>query len=70
MTNQIKLAIMEKNRIFSSKWEVTHDWIDCRSEEHLLLKTHVIELESLPGLQQTTLQHCQDMIAGLEETVV
>ena len=28
-----------------------------------------MELESLSGLQQTTLQHCQDTIAGLEETV-
>ena len=27
-------------------------------------------LEGLSGLQQTTLQHCQDKIAGLEETVV
>ena len=29
-----------------------------------------MELEGLSGLQQTTLQHCQDTIAGLEETVV
>ena len=28
-----------------------------------------MELESLLGLQQTALQHCQDTIAGLEETV-
>ena len=28
-----------------------------------------MELESLSGLQQTTLQHCQDTIAGLEETI-
>ena len=60
---------MENNCIFSGKWEATHDWIDHRSEEHLLLKTHVAELESLLGLQQTTLQHCQDTIAGLEETI-
>ena len=33
------------------------------------MKTHVIELESLSGLQQTTLQHCQDTVAGIEETV-
>ena len=30
----------------------------------------MVELESLLGLQQTALQHCQDMIAGLEETIV
>ena len=29
-----------------------------------------MDLKDLLGLQQTTLQHCQDMIAGLEETVV
>ena len=28
-----------------------------------------MDLESLSGLQQTALQHCQDKIAGLEETV-
>ena len=67
--NQIEEAIMENNCIFSGKWEVTHDWIDCCSEEHLLFKTRVVELESLSGLQQTILQHCQDMIEGLEETV-
>ena len=38
-------------------------------EEHFLLKTRVVELESLSGLQQTALQHCKDTIAGLEETV-
>ena len=59
---------MENNHIFSRKWEVTHDQVDCRLEEHLL-KTRVVELESLSGLQQTALQHCQDTIAGLEETV-
>ena len=68
-TNRIEEVIMENNRIFSGKWEATHDWIDRQSEEHLLLKTHVVELESLSGLQQTALQHCQDTIAGLEETV-
>ena len=68
-TNQIEEAIMENNHIFSGKWEVMHDWIDRCSEEHLLLKTHVVELESLLGLQQTTLWHCQDIIAGLEESV-
>ena len=60
---------MTNNQIFSKKWELTHDQINRRSEEHLLLKTQVTELESLLGLQQTTLQHCQDTIAGLEETV-
>ena len=39
------------------------------TEEHLLLKNQVVDLESLSGLQQTALQHCQDTIAGLEETV-
>ena len=68
-TNRIEEVIMENNCIFSGKWEATHDQIDHCSAEHLLLKTHVVELESLSGLQQTTLQHCQDTIAGLEETV-
>ena len=31
--------------------------------------TWVGELKSLLGLQQTALQHCQDTIAGLEETI-
>ena len=30
----------------------------------------MVELESLSGLQQTTPQHCQDTITGLEETIV
>ena len=68
-TNQIKEAISKNNWIFTEKWELTHDQIDHCAEEHLLLKTCIVELESLLGLQQTTLQHCQDMIAGLEETV-
>ena len=29
----------------------------------------VVDLKSLSGLQQTTLQHCQDTIVGLEETI-
>ena len=49
---------MENNCIFSGKWEVIHDQIDHHLEELLLLKTRVIELESLLGLQQTALQHC------------
>ena len=69
MTNQIEEAILKNNWIFSKKWELTHDQINCRLEEHLLLKTCITELESLLGLQQTALQHCQDMIVGLEETV-
>ena len=68
-TNRIEEAIMTNNCIFSEKWESTHDQIDHRLEEHLLLKNQVVDLESLLGLQQTTLQHCQDTIAGLEETV-
>ena len=56
--NRIEEAIMENNRIFSRKWEATHNRIDHCSEEHLLLKTCVVELKSLLGLQQTTLQHC------------
>ena len=68
-TNWIEEAIMENNHIFSKKWEATHDWIDHHLEEHLLLKTQVIKLEGLSGLQQTALQHCQDTIAGLEETI-
>ena len=68
-TNQIKEAVMENNCIFSRKWEVTHDQIYCCSEEHLLFKNCMVDLESLSGLQQTTLQHCQDTIAGLEETI-
>ena len=68
-TNWIEEVIMENNHIFSGKWEATHDQINHCSEEHLLLKNWVVDLESLSGLQQTTLQHCQDTIAGLEETV-
>ena len=60
---------MENNHIFSRKWEATHDWIDRRSAEHCLLQAHVVDLKGLSGLQQTALQHCQDTIAGLEETV-
>ena len=55
--------------IFSKKWELTHECIDCHSEEILLLKSRVVDLESLSGLQQTALQHCQDTVAGLEETI-
>ena len=60
---------MTTNVIFSKKWEAMHDRIDRRLEDILLLRNQVVDLESLSGLQQTTLQHCQDTIAGLEETV-
>ena len=53
-TNQIEEAILENNHIFSGKWEATHDQIDHCLEE-LLLKNWVVDLESLSGLQQTTL---------------
>ena len=69
MTNRIEEAVMENNCIFANKWKLTHNQIDCQSEEHLL-KTRVVELKSLLGLQQTALQHCQDTVAGLEETIV
>ena len=70
MTNMIQDAIEQNNVIFSGKWEATHDHINCRLEEILLLKNRVVDLEALLGLQQTTLQSCQNTIAGLEETVV
>ena len=68
-TNIIQDAIQKNNVIFSEKWETTHECINCHSEETLLLKNQVVDLKSLSGLQQTALQHCQDTIAGLEETV-
>ena len=69
-TNVIQDAIEKNNVIFAKKWEATHDHIDRHSEEVLLLKNRVIDLEALSGLQQTALQSCQSTIAGLEETVV
>ena len=68
-TNRIQDAIEKNNIIFAKGWEATHDQIDHRSEEILLLKNWVVDLESFLGLQQTALQHCQDTIVGLEETV-
>ena len=68
-TNVIQDAIEKNNIIFSKKWEVTHDHINRRLEEILLLKNQVVDLEALSGLQQTALQSCQNSIAGLEETV-
>ena len=69
-TNMIKDAIQKNNVIFSEKWEITHDHIDCRSEDICLLKNRIVDLEALSGLQQNTLQSCQSTIAGLEETVL
>ena len=69
VTNHIEELIIKNNCIFVNKWELTHHWIDCWVEDHCFLVTHVWELESLSGLQQTALQHCQDTVAGLEETV-
>ena len=69
MTNVIQDAIEKNNVIFSEKWEVTHDCIDHRLEDIHLLKNWVVNLKALSGLQQTTLQSCQNTITGLEETV-
>ena len=68
-TNMIEDAIQKNNIIFAEKWEMTHDRINRRSEEVLLLKNRVIDLEALSGLQQTALQSCQNSLAGLEETI-
>ena len=70
MTNVIQDAIEKNNVVFSEKWEATHDRIDHHLEDICLLKNRVVDLEALLGLQQTTLQSCQNTIAGLEETVV
>ena len=69
MMNVSQDTIEKNNIIFSEKWEATHDRIDHCSEEILLLKNRVVDLEALLGLQQTALQSCQNTIAGLEETV-
>ena len=68
-TNVIQDAIKKNNIIFSEKWEVAHDHIDCHLEDICLLKNWVVDLEALSGLQQTALQSCQNTITGLEETV-
>ena len=68
-TNGIQDAIEKNNVIFIEKWETTHDHIDHRLEDILLLRNQVVDLEGLSGLQQTALQHCQDTMAGLEETI-
>ena len=57
------------NCCFANEWETTQECINQRANEHQQLKTHIIELEGLSSLQQTTLQSCQNQIAGLEETV-
>ena len=69
VTNQIEEVILLNNQIFTEKWEATQDRINCWLEEHWLLKTRMVELKDISGLQQTTLQHCQDTIAWLEETI-
>ena len=68
-TNEIEDTIQKNNVIFAEKWEATHDRINRRSEEVCLWKNRVIDLEALSGLQQSSLQSCQDTVAGLEETV-
>ena len=69
MTNLIQDAIEKNNIIFTEKREATHNRIDCCSEDILLLKNQVVDLEALSSLQQTALQSCQNTIARLEETV-
>ena len=69
-TNTIEDAIQKNNVIFSEKWEMTHDCIDCHLEDIHLLKNWIVDLEALSGLQQNALQSCQSTIAGLEETVL
>ena len=69
-TNTIEDAIQKNNVIFGEKWEMTHNRIDCRSEDILLLKNRLVDLEALSGLQQNALQSCQNTIAGLEETIL
>ena len=49
-TNMIQDAIEKNNVIFSEKWEATHDCINHCSEEILLLKNQVVDLEALSGL--------------------
>ena len=68
-TNVIQDTIEKNNIIFTKKWEAMHDCINCHLEDILLLRNQVVDLESLLGLQQTTLQSCQNTIAGLEETI-
>ena len=60
---------MKNNHIFAEKWESTHQRINHQADKHQLLKTCIIELKGLLGLQQTTLQSCLNQIAGLEEVI-
>ena len=70
MTTNVVQDVIEKNNIiFSEKWEATHDQINHHSEDILLLRNRMVDLKALLGLQQTALQHCQDTIVGLEETI-
>ena len=68
-TNVIQDTIEQNNIIFSKKLEATHNCINRRSEDILLLKNRMVDLEALTGLQQTSIQSSQDSIARLEETV-
>ena len=61
-TNVIQDAIEKNNVIFGEKWEMAHDCINRRSEEVCLLKNRVVDLEALSGLQQNTLQSCQNTL--------
>ena len=69
-TNVIQDTIEKNNIIFAKKWEAMHDRIDLCLDDILLLKNQVVDLEAPSSLQQTTLQSCQNTIAGLEETIV
>ena len=69
ITNNIDEATLGNNCLFTEGWERTQEWIDCQADKHQCLKIHIIKLKNLSGLQQTTLQSCQNQIAGLEETV-
>ena len=69
-TNVIENTIQKNNVIFGKKWEMTHNHIDRCSEDICLLKNQIVDLEALSGLQQNTLQSCQNTIAGLEETIL
>ena len=69
-TNVIQDTIEKNNVIFAEKWEMTHNCIDCRSEDIRLLTKRIVDLEALSSLQQNALQSCQSTIAGLEETVL
>ena len=69
-TNTIEDAIQKNNVIFGKKWELTHDHINCHSEDIRLLQNQIVDLKALSGLQQNALQSCQSTIAGLEETVL